>query len=78
MSAVSRVRELLRREQLLAALRSELAATRAELAEQRAVNERMRDGMRRCVTCEYRRDAVGRRADSTTRGGGGEPGPSTG
>jgi hypothetical protein len=72
---MSGLRDFFRREQLLAALRRELAATRVELAEQRLQNERMREGMRRCLTCDYRRDAVGQSAqrmpgsESDTEGG---------
>ena len=32
----------------------EIALLREELAKLRAQNESMREGMRRCVTCEYR------------------------
>jgi cell division protein FtsB len=59
---MSGLRDFFRREQQLAALRSELAETRAELAKQRIQNERMREGMRRCLSCEYRREAIGERA----------------
>jgi prefoldin subunit 5 len=39
----------------------ELRALREEVEKLRAQNERMRAGMRRCVTCEYRLEVVGRR-----------------
>ncbi len=64
MSAMSGLRDLFRREWLLAAQRRELAATREELAKQRHVNERMRAGMRRCVSCDYRREATGESANA--------------
>ena len=35
----------------------ELKALREEVATLRAQNESMRDGIRRCITCEYRLDA---------------------
>jgi len=62
-TALAGLRDLFRREQVLAALRRELAATREELAKQRLKNERMREGMRRCLTCEYRLEVIGRSAD---------------
>jgi uncharacterized protein with PIN domain len=36
--------------------RQEIAQLRDELAKLRAQNDSMREGMRRCVTCEYRID----------------------
>ena len=36
--------------------RREIAQLRRELAKLRAQNDSMREGMRRCVTCEYRLD----------------------
>jgi hypothetical protein len=70
MSRMSGLRGFFRRERQLAALRSELAATRAELDKQRLQSERMREGMRRCVTCDYRRDALGQRAQETSESDG--------
>jgi len=32
----------------------EIRSLKAELAQLRALNESMREGMRRCITCEYR------------------------
>ena len=63
MSAMSVLRDSFRRERLLAAQRRELAEMREELAKQRDQNERMRAGMRRCLTCDYRREATGQSAD---------------
>jgi hypothetical protein len=68
---MSGLRGFFRRERQLAALRSELAATRAELDKQRLQNERMREGMRRCVTCDYRQEAIGQRAHGTPASEGG-------
>jgi hypothetical protein len=39
----------------------ELRTLREEAAKLREQNERMRQGMRRCTTCEYRLEVVGRR-----------------
>jgi hypothetical protein len=39
----------------------ELRTLREEAAKLREQNERMRQGMRRCTTCEYRLQVVGRR-----------------
>jgi hypothetical protein len=36
--------------------RQEIAQLRSDLAKLRAQNDSMREGMRRCVTCEYRID----------------------
>lgn len=36
--------------------RQEIEQLRGELAKLRAQNDSMREGMRRCVTCEYRID----------------------
>jgi hypothetical protein len=36
--------------------RQEIAQLRDELAKLRAQNDSMREGMRRCVTCDYRID----------------------
>ena len=40
--------------------RRELAALRAEVERLRAENERIRVAMRRCLTCDYRLEVVGR------------------
>ena len=63
MSTISELRNFLRRESLLAARRRELSAARAELAKLRTQNERMRAAMRRCLSCEYRLEVIGRSAD---------------
>jgi len=68
--AVTRARLLAQKEAELETLREELHAARAE-------NERMRAGMRRCVTCEYRIEVRSgrsehkllRRADDDDTGG---------
>ena len=56
---MSKLRELLERESLLRSQRREIAALRSEVESLRAQNERMKTAMRRCVTCEYRLEAVG-------------------
>ena len=61
---MSALRDFLRREWRFAEQRRELTATREELAKQRAQNERMRAGMRRCLTCDYRRAVIGQSADA--------------
>ncbi len=60
MSLLSELRAFLHREQQFAAQRRELAAVHEELVKQRLKNERMREGMRRCLACDYRREATGR------------------
>jgi hypothetical protein len=60
---MSGLRELFRREWILATQRRELAQMREEIAKQRDQNERMRAGMRRCLTCDYRREALNLRED---------------
>ena len=63
MSAMSGLRDFFRREWLLVVQRRELAGLREELAKQRDQSERMQAGMRRCLTCDYRREAIGQSAD---------------
>jgi hypothetical protein len=58
----SRLREALARERLLWEQKRRIAALEAELERLRAHNERMRTGMRRCVTCEYRIESEARRS----------------
>ena len=43
----------------------EIKSLQAELEELRLQNESMRQGMRRCVSCEYRIDFKNRQGDST-------------
>lgn len=45
--------------------RQEIAQLRSELTKLRAQNDSMRDGMRRCVTCEYRIDYKQRQDNAT-------------
>ncbi|MFK7977491.1 MAG: hypothetical protein AB8C02_15245 [Halioglobus sp.] len=49
-------KNLLKPQQRLLAQEKELVALRKELETLKAQNASMRDGMRRCVTCEYRID----------------------
>lgn len=51
------------REKQLAEQARELKQLRAEVARLKAQNDSMRQGMRRCVTCEYRLDAKNRDRD---------------
>ncbi len=69
MIAMSGLRDFFRRELLLVEQRRELAATREELAKQRDQNERMRAGMRRCLSCDYRREAIGQDVPAEPAGG---------
>lgn len=48
---------------LIAAKDAELSSLREELKQARAENERMRAGMRRCVTCEYRIEVRSKRSE---------------
>ncbi len=50
----------------LRAQRLEIAALQRELDELRARNESMREGMRRCLSCEYRIDFKQRQGDGAT------------
>jgi len=52
--------ELLAREQRMWQQKREIQALQAELEKLRAHNERMRAGMRRCLSCEYRIEVEGR------------------
>ena len=49
-----------RREQQLLAQSKELKQLREEVAKPRTQNESMREGMRRCITCDYRLDVKAR------------------
>ncbi len=62
MSLLSALRDVSRRGKVLAEQRRELAEMREELAKQCDQNERMRAGMRRCLTCDYRRGTAGQGA----------------
>ena len=54
--AVSQARLLAQKDEELRSLRAELLAARAE-------NERLRAGMRQCVTCEYRIEVRSKRSE---------------
>ncbi|MEP5763736.1 MAG: hypothetical protein ABJ308_04050 [Halieaceae bacterium] len=49
--------KFLQREKILLAQARELKELRQELAVLRAQNDSMRQGMRRCISCEYRLDS---------------------
>jgi hypothetical protein len=51
--------------------RQEIEQLRGELAKLRAQNDSMREGMRRCVTCEYRIDFKQRQDEAVDGQGGG-------
>jgi uncharacterized protein with PIN domain len=52
--------EILAREQRLIQQKREIRQLRDEVVKLRTQNERMRQAMRRCTTCEYRLEVVGR------------------
>jgi hypothetical protein len=56
--------KILKREEKLFQLSKDLKDAQAELEKLRSQNENMRQGMRRCVTCDYRIQA--KQADRTT------------
>jgi uncharacterized protein with PIN domain len=58
---MSKLNALFEREKRLAAQQREIKALESEVLKLRQQNERMREGMRRCVTCEYRIEVVARR-----------------
>jgi len=58
---MSKLHELFAREGRLRAQSRELAALRSEVEALRAQNEKMKAAMRRCITCEFRLEVVGRR-----------------
>ena len=66
---MSKILELFARERRLITQSRELRELRAEVGKLRTQTQRMREGMRRCVTCEYRIEVADRRA-----GGLAEPG----
>ena len=59
-TGMSKLREWLAREARMRAQHRELARLRAEVASLRTQNERMKTAMRRCLTCEFRLQVVGR------------------
>jgi len=59
-ASMPKLRELLAREKTILAQSRELAALRSEVETLRAQNERMKTAMRRCITCDFRLEVVGR------------------
>jgi uncharacterized protein with PIN domain len=57
---LSKLIEILARERLLLAQKREIKRLREEVAQLEARNERIRSAMRRCTTCEYRLEVIGR------------------
>jgi len=53
--------EILDRERRLLSQQREINGLREELRKLQEQNARMRDGMRRCTTCDYRLEVVARR-----------------
>lgn len=60
---MSKILELFARERRLITQSRELRELREEVGKLRTQTQRMREGMRRCVTCEYRIEVADRRAD---------------
>ncbi len=58
------LRELFRPQRRLLQQAREIRRLKQELAEMRARNDSMREGMRRCVTCEYRIDFKNRQGQA--------------
>jgi len=56
-----KVFERLSQERRLQQQAAELRALRKQVEQLRIANERMRDGMRRCTTCEYRLEVIASR-----------------
>ena len=56
-----RLLELLTREKRLFDQQREIRELRGEVDKLRHQNERMRKAMRRCITCDYRLEVLGRR-----------------
>ena len=59
--AVSKLLDLLAREKRLFDQAREIRALRGEIAKLQRQNESMRTAMRRCLTCDYRLEVMGRR-----------------
>ena len=61
---MGRLKEFLSARKSLLQLQQEVAALRKENATLKAQNDSMRQGMRRCVTCEYRLDFKARQGSA--------------
>jgi len=57
---MTKLMEIFARERKLREHKRELDELRGEVEKLRIQNERMRAAMRRCLTCEYRLEVVGR------------------
>ena len=55
---MSKLAQLFARETLLHKQRREIAKLRAEIEQLRLQNEKINRAMRRCLTCDYRLDAL--------------------
>jgi len=58
---MQKLAEILGREQRLWSQEREIRSLREEVQKLQDQNSRMREGMRRCVTCDYRIEVVARR-----------------
>ena len=58
---MTRLLDVLSRERRLLAQAREIRALRQEVEKLRQQNERMQAGMRRCLTCDYRLEALEKR-----------------
>jgi uncharacterized protein with PIN domain len=58
---VQKLTEILGQERRLRAQQREIRSLREEVQKLQVANARMREGMRRCVTCDYRIEVVARR-----------------
>jgi cell division protein FtsB len=56
-----RLFERISQERRLRAQAAEISALRKQVERLEAQNQSMKDGMRRCLTCEYRLEVVGKR-----------------
>jgi len=64
---MGRLTELLAAQRSLLRLQREVAELRRENAALQALNDSMRQGMRRCVTCDYRLEFKARQGSAPVR-----------
>ncbi len=63
MRLINELRDRVRQQRRLAEQRRELSRMREELAEHRERNQKTLEGMRRCMSCDYRTAALELRAE---------------
>ena len=68
MGLLGRLREGVDAQLLLRAQRERIAALEAEVVKRRQERDRVRAAARRCLTCDYRLQALGKRADDGSVG----------